>query len=502
MASELETVVTVPLEYIGGRYFVTMPATGFIGKLGFNLWGAGGGSGGNDSHHGGDGAGGGYVEGVITGINPGDLIEVFVGQGGGAGGSSGGGGGGYNGKSGTGFSGGAGGNAGPAGWSGGGGGGGGATVIRVNGNVAAIAGGGGGGGGGGNYSYGADAGLSFNHTYKTDIALADQSKGIAGRSHPGDGGGGGGGGGGIAGGSGGLSGSGDVGANAGSNGTNDVRGGQPILTGEYCNYKVPGGYNSPVYPGNNVGFGGSNDATSSYYPNGGTNGAWSGLLNTYSVWQGNGSYTYRVYFPASQNYQFDLSIDNYGWLYVDEVEMVYAPTYNSVFSATHFISAGWHTVRVYGINTGGPGAVGAQILQNGTQIWNTRNTINPNDGSRTNNGGNGYATVTFYRTSGFFVKKNGEYALVRPRVKVHRVFTSKLNTWVKVAGEWRSVNGTELVTFSQDSTNWSDPGLSSDFIEAPTYVVDSGYDPGGGYSFGGDGTSGDGAGGGGGDGGD
>lgn len=130
----------------------------------------------------------------------------------------------------------------------------------------------------------------------------------------------------------------------------------------------------------------SGSQSTQVYPNGGTNGAWSWLLNTYSVWQGNGNYTWSVYFPATQNYQFDLAVDNYGWLYVDDVEIVHAPSYNSVWSATQTISAGWHTVRVYGINTGGPGAIGARILQNGSAIWTTRSEI----GAATHgfNGGN------------------------------------------------------------------------------------------------------------------
>lgn len=124
------------------------------------------------------------------------------------------------------------------------------------------------------------------------------------------------------------------------------------------------------------------------YPDGGGNGAWSWLLNTYSVWQGNGNYTWSVYFPATQQYQFDLAIDNYGWLYVDDVEMVYAPSYNGVWSATQTITAGWHTVRIYGINTGGPGAIGARILQSGTTIWTTRSPISPGNSTHGFNGGN------------------------------------------------------------------------------------------------------------------
>ena len=483
MAGILDTVYYVTLPYVGGRYYFNMPSTGFSHTIGFKIWGAGGGCGGNDSHIGGNGAGGGFLSGNMT-VNPGELVEVYVGQGGGPGGSGSGYGSGANGKSENGFSGGAGGNPGPSGWSGAGGGGGGATVIKVDGRARAVAGGGGGGGGGGNHSNGNHAGTTFNHTFKDGLSLLDQGKGWGGINGNGDEGGGGGGGGGMAGGGPGASGPGDNGGQGGANGTNSFLGEQPLLVGEYCSGTVPGGVTDTYYPGNHVGYGGSpNTYGYNYYPNGGSNGAWSGLLNNYSVWQGNGNYTYKVYFPDTQVYQFDLAVDNYGWLYVDDVEIVYAPSYNGVWSNTYTVTAGWHTVRIYGINTGGPGAIGAQILQNGSQIWTTRSQVDPTATLPVPQGGNGYATLAFYRTSGFFVKDNGEFKRIVPKLKVNGAYTSRLSTWVKIDGQWASVNNGLTISVSQDSVDWGDNGYVDPPPLAPSYDSSNGSgDAGGGFT--------------------
>lgn len=123
-----------------------------------------------------------------------------------------------------------------------------------------------------------------------------------------------------------------------------------------------------------------------YYPQAGYNGAWSSMLNTYGIWNGNGDYTYQFYFPQDAIYTFNLSIDNYGILYVDNVEVLRTQqnssvsNYNSVTATTKYITAGWKTIRIYGVNTGGPGAIGATIVQpNAGIIWTTRNSYNAYD---------------------------------------------------------------------------------------------------------------------------
>lgn len=127
-----------------------------------------------------------------------------------------------------------------------------------------------------------------------------------------------------------------------------------------------------VFNGTIIAPGGYGGGVLNSYSTGSTNGAWSSLLNSNSIWNGNGDYYWNLYFPATQDYQFNLAIDNYGTLYVDDVEIVYAPSFNSVWSATTEITQGWHTIKITGTNTGGPAAIGATITQTGTVIWTTR----------------------------------------------------------------------------------------------------------------------------------
>lgn len=87
MADITETQYIVNLSYAGGRQCAIMPLTGFSPIVKYKMWGAGGGAGGWDSPgQGGDGGGGGFVEGIVT-IQPGQLIEVYNGQGGWPGGT-------------------------------------------------------------------------------------------------------------------------------------------------------------------------------------------------------------------------------------------------------------------------------------------------------------------------------------------------------------------------------------------------------------------------------
>lgn len=331
-----DTSVNAQIErfpYAGARYFATMPADGFLQMIKYKIWGAGGGGGGWDSYAGGAGAGGAFVEGTVY-AKPGQLIEIFVGQGGGAGTGGSNAAGGYNGQSGTGYSGGRGGRSGPSGSSGSGGGGGGATVIRIGGVIYAIAGGGGGGPGAGQ-SGSANATSTLSLEAKSYATY--QGSGVHGEDHPGDGGGGGGGGGGNTGGLGGTAGGGDSSGAPGASGSNLFPGLLPSQSGIYANYRIPGGSTDIDYPS--------------------------------------------------------------------------------------------------GIAVGGS-AVPGQVQP----------------------GANGYAELTFYRASGVYVKAGGEFKRVVHRAKVAGDFQKKVNSWIKIAGVWRSVNATTPVNFALDQVNWGDPG--------------------------------------------
>ncbi len=450
---------TIALPYFGGRYYFTFPQDGFLYGLSYKLWGAGGGAGGADSRPGGNGAGGAYVEGTAwsTGFG-GSTVEIFVGGGGSPGVSGGNAAGGNNGKSRTGFSGGPGGNSGPGGWSGSGGGGGGATLLRISGLNIAIAGAGGGGGGGGNHSDGVSAGSAYNHTYKQDLPAADQGKGWHGLSHYGDGGGGGGGGGGNAGGGPGDAGSGDNGGQGGSSGTNGNQEDYPLTTGRYAVGIIPGGINIDGYPGDRVGMGGSY-GTGQYYPNAGTNGAWSSLLNEYGVWSGNGIYTWQVYFPTTGTYTFEGSVDNYGTMYVDDVQVLNIPSYSTVYSSTSSVTAGWHTVKMVATNTGGPAGAAGRIKSGSTTVWTTRSIIDTTLGGASPTGGNGYAILTLYRVSDFFVKVNNQYRRAWPRYKNQSSYNVIPSSYIKINGEWRSVINDLTINVSQDYIDWGDNGV-------------------------------------------
>lgn len=159
-----------------GRYAVTMP---FRANVGAYVWGAGGGGGGMDAgSQGGLGSPGLYNEGFFE-VERGDVLEVFVGEGGRGGSSNSGGApggrGGFsrvliNGSNALSLNGGAGTAAGPSPYSGGGGGGGGASGVMINNQPVIVAGGGGGGGGAGNDGNGSgqyarrDASISKNAT--------------------------------------------------------------------------------------------------------------------------------------------------------------------------------------------------------------------------------------------------------------------------------------------------------------------------------------------------
>jgi hypothetical protein len=204
-----------------GTYSYTVPSG--VSSIALTIAGGGGGGGGNDSHSGVPGYAGHLITGNIV-VNTGDVITVYVGDGGTNGASGSGNSGGAGGASPNGYNGGAGSNAGPAGWSGSGGGGGAATVVKKNGTIIAVAAGGGGGGGGGDHSYG----------FGQNTGYVGGTVGQSGAYKGGDGGGAGGGGGGYQGGIAGSLVGGDNGGYSGSDGLDYTTAGLAV-TGKATN---------------------------------------------------------------------------------------------------------------------------------------------------------------------------------------------------------------------------------------------------------------------------
>ena len=206
--------VRAPRTYtVPGKYIVTAP-TGAT-SMAVEVAGAAGGGGGADRQQGGNGVPGSLLSGTIS-VSGGNVLELYVGAGGGPGTDGSNATGGYGGFGYRSTSGGNGGNSGPGGTSGSGGGGGGSSGIynaTINANLV-VASGGGGGGGGGKRTPGTS---SFQSTPEPG-SNANGWNGGNGSTHTGDGGGGGGGGAGYPGGVGGGREYGDYGGYAGQTG--------------------------------------------------------------------------------------------------------------------------------------------------------------------------------------------------------------------------------------------------------------------------------------------
>jgi hypothetical protein len=97
-----------------------------------------------------------------------------------------------------------------------------------------------------------------------------------------------------------------------------------------------------------------------------TNGRYCSFLNQYGVWNGNTYSAYfdrtmAVYFPENGNYEFTGSCDNYADYYVDGVLVLHSPDYTYTSTTTVYVTAGFHNVRLYGVNTGGPASIALTI---------------------------------------------------------------------------------------------------------------------------------------------
>lgn len=140
-------------------------------------------------------------------------------------------------------------------------------------------------------------------------------------------------------------------------------------------YRIPTVTSAPVKHNGNPGGVYPGQASTVYAV---THGAWSSFLNTYGVWGGGQDYTVSIDFPVTGTYTFRYSVDNYGSISLDGTPVIsLAGTVTSHFTTfttqTVAVTAGVHTVRVTGVNTGGPAGVGAQILKPDTsELWNTR----------------------------------------------------------------------------------------------------------------------------------
>lgn len=113
-----------------------------------------------------------------------------------------------------------------------------------------------------------------------------------------------------------------------------------------------------------------------------SNGAYCSFLNTYGIWNSDslgGVYsgrldvTWQVTFAQTGSYNFTISCDNYADLYIDGQFACFTDSYRTTFQQAFYLTAGVHTIRVLGVNTGGPGSMGLTI-SGGTNatVFNSR----------------------------------------------------------------------------------------------------------------------------------
>jgi hypothetical protein len=130
-----------------------------------------------------------------------------------------------------------------------------------------------------------------------------------------------------------------------------------------------------------------------------TNSAYVSFLNTYGVWVNPISATffdrtYTVNFPVTGNYTFVSSCDNYGTIFLDGAAILDVPGFGSTYSTVRTVSSGIHQIRMYGVNTGGPGSMALTVNGGSSYSGGRGGTAGP-AGSSGGGGGGGGATVIF-----------------------------------------------------------------------------------------------------------
>lgn len=142
-----------------------------------------------------------------------------------------------------------------------------------------------------------------------------------------------------------------------------------------------------------------------------TNGAYCSFLNQNGIWNitpGAALFdqTVSVNFPSSGYYTFTGSCDNFGYIYVDGVEVLSIPTYTSTVSSSVYVSGGSRSVRIYGYNTGGPGCIGLTIV-GGTSYSGGRGSAAGPSGSSGGGGGGGGASIVFLNSTEIAIAGGG-----------------------------------------------------------------------------------------------
>lgn len=128
-----------------------------------------------------------------------------------------------------------------------------------------------------------------------------------------------------------------------------------------------------------------------------TNSAYTSWLNTNGIWNQNvnsGSFTqtWTIYFPTTTTYTIQGACDNYGAVDIDGTQVLTISGFGTTYSNSVTVTAGHHSVRLRGTNTGGPGSIAAQISAGSTTVFSTATLprlSNGAEGQRTGGDGGG-----------------------------------------------------------------------------------------------------------------
>ena len=128
-----------------------------------------------------------------------------------------------------------------------------------------------------------------------------------------------------------------------------------------------------------------------------TDGAYVGFLNQYGVWNYTPSATYfdqtvTVNFASTGYYNFTGSCDNYATIYIDGSAVLDIPGFRNTYSASVYVTAGNRSLRLYGVNTGGPGSLGL-IISGGNSFGGGTGSAAGGVPSSGGGGGGGGASV-------------------------------------------------------------------------------------------------------------
>jgi hypothetical protein len=130
-----------------------------------------------------------------------------------------------------------------------------------------------------------------------------------------------------------------------------------------------------------------------------TNSAYVGFLNTYGVWVDPVSAqdfdrSYVVNFPFTALYTFTGSADNSAKVFINDAFIGDIAGFGTTYAYTFNVTAGTATVRIVGVNTGGPGSV-ALTIDSGASYSGSHGGQSGPSGSSGAGGGGGGATVIF-----------------------------------------------------------------------------------------------------------